>query len=95
MPDHSSTHDRASTHHGAQGSQIAVAAMASGLGGAILGGGGALLAGGGLVVAAGAYAATGTVTLGGVAAVQAARPLRPRLVRIAARLRRPAALLTP
>lgn len=87
--------DRSPTHDRAQGSQIALAAMTAGLGGAVLAGGGALLAGGGLVAAAGAYAATGTVTLGGVAAVQAARPLRPRLVRIAARLRRPAALLTP
>lgn len=85
---HNGTHGRVS------GTQVVAAIVAVGFGAAVLGGGLVLLGGGGAIAALAVYALTGAVALSGAGVLQAARPVRPRLARILARVRRPVALLT-
>ncbi|PZQ51340.1 MAG: hypothetical protein DI556_04000 [Rhodovulum sulfidophilum] len=76
------------------GSRSAFATVALGMGAAASSGVAVLMLGGGLIAAIGAYMLTGSAAIAALGVVQAARPLRPRLHRLAARLRRPVAILT-
>jgi hypothetical protein len=78
----------------APGSRAAFAIIALGMSAAVLGGVAVLLAGGGLLAAIAVYSLAGSGTVTGASVLQAARPLRPRLHRLAERLRRPVAILT-
>jgi hypothetical protein len=76
------------------GSSAALASVALGMGASLFAGMAVLAGNGGLLAATGAYILAGSGTVAGVGVIQAARPLRPRLRRLAARLARPAAILT-
>ena len=92
MYKHASARSRASDED--RGPRTALAIIALGMAAAVFGGVAALLAGGGFLAAIAAYVLTGSTALAGGGVVQAARPLRPRMHRLAERLRRPVGILT-
>lgn len=85
---------RASSRPHAPGSRTAFAITTLGMAAAVSGGVAVLLSGGGFIAAIAAYSVVGSSAVAGAGVIQAARPLRPRIHRLAERLRRPVGILT-
>lgn len=94
MHKHASARARFGATDQDSGPRAAFAIIVLGMAAAAAGGVAVLIAGGGFVAAIAAYSLAGSGAVAGAGVVQAARPLRPRMHRLAERLRRPVGILT-